>query len=161
MNTKTISELSVDTQVLIDRLKKVEPEHTITYAELSAAIGRNVQNGARHLMETARRRLIADHQILFDVVTNEGLKRVQGDQIVAVGSRGVKHIGRHARRTAKKIGCIGDDYSKLSKEQQHRFNGVGTILSFVSHATKEKQVAKISDAASEKLPLAKTLELFK
>jgi len=161
MNTKTISELSVDTQVLIDRLKKVEPEQLITYAELTSAIGKNVQNGARHLLETARRRLIHDNQILFDVVINEGLKRVQGDQIVAVGSRGVKMIGRQARRTAKKIGCIGDDYHKLSKEQQHRFNGVGTILSFVSHATKEKQVAKISEAASEKIPMSKALELFK
>ncbi len=95
------------------------------------------------------------------MVHNEGLKRVKGAQIVAVGSRNVKQIGRHARRSIKKMACIGGDFIAMTRDDQHRFNGIGAILALVSHTTKEKQVNKISAASSELLPMNKALELFK
>ena len=70
--TKTIGETSADSRFLAERLAKVEPKGEVTYDELSEVIGRNVQNGARSSLATARKIACRDHKIVFGVDRGKG-----------------------------------------------------------------------------------------
>lgn len=157
---KAVGELHYDTKILIDRLKAVKPDKVISYLELSEAITKDVQGKARHLLQSARKWLMNHEAILFDAVVGEGLKRIHGDAIISVADRGVKQIGRSARRVVRKLACVGDEYHKLPIEKRHRHNGLLAIAAVVSHATHENQIKAVSDAAEKQISMNKTLEMF-
>ena len=60
---------------LMERLRRAAPAQIVTYSELSALIGEDVQRHARHLQDSARRGLLREH-LVFTAVTNQGLKRL-------------------------------------------------------------------------------------
>ena len=69
--------MSTDTRILIDILEKAlikEANRSISYAELSSAIGRDVQGNARGLLKTARKHVEKENHIIIDTVRNEGLE---------------------------------------------------------------------------------------
>jgi hypothetical protein len=161
LQRRPIGQLSIDTQTLAQRLELASIGDTITYAELSGLIGRNVQGAARGCLLTARRRVLKRHSIVFGVLLNEGLKRLDNAEIVNTGKPALEHAGRHSRRSQRVL--LAADYEKLPRESQTQRNAYLTSLKVQELLSTEKAVKRLSQAATiEKKPLSLkgTLEMF-
>jgi hypothetical protein len=160
MKNKAIAELSVDTQVLAKRLLQVEVGSVIAYTELSGLIGRDVQGKARYVLASARRMAERDEHAVFDVVHNEGLKRMDDSGVLASGKRAVVHIRRTATKSAKRLGtCLS--YEKLSQDEKQEFNVTMAVNGAMLHFTKPSTVRALLPKVEHQMPVAKALEALK
>lgn len=156
---RAIPELSVDTQTIERLLWEVPVGEVASYGDLSAAIGRDVQRKARHILNSAVRRVLREKQVVFAAVNGVGLKRLSDVGVLGVGAQAVTAIGRKSRRTVKKLACA--QYEALSKPEQTVHNvlvsQLGVLAHITSAGTQKKLEAKI-DQAQKKLPVGKMLD---
>lgn len=159
--SKSIAEISVDTQVLMEALKKVLPNEVVKYSDLSLLIKSDVQKKARGYLNTARKRLMHDDSIVFESVLGVGLKRCDDSAIVDTIDHTTKRIRSVARRGGRKLSCA--KYANLTKDEKLKFDTGISMLGVVSLFTKpdsQKTIEMGVKAANQKLPTNKLLELF-
>lgn len=156
-----IPELSVDTQLLVKRLKKCAEDEMVTYDELSGIIGRDVTAKARHILDSARRILQRQDRMVFECVHGQGVKRLNDSAMANLGEHGIKRIRGISKRTARKIAC--SDYENLSNEDKIKSNASLSMLGALSMMTAPKKLKALEtsgDVANNKVPSAKVLEMF-
>lgn len=154
---------SIDTQTVVDRLRASEIGDLVTYASISEALGRDVTNGARSVLQSARRIVLNEDQMVFGVVTRVGLKRLSDVEIVDAAHSSVRHVNRTAKRSARKLACV-QRFSELPADKKLLHQTHMTLFSAIGAITKESGVKKLEGAvntAGDALPLGKTLEAFK
>ena len=162
MPKKTIPELSIDSRTLYDKLAKIEIDGFIPYTELSEAITRNVQHEARGNLTTARNMARKIHGAVFGVVMNEGLKRLKDEEIVGIGMKSVKSIGRASRRAMNKLICV-KDFNNMPVDVQTKHNTMLSVLGVMNVMSKPKRINAIEHkvaTAQKRLPVSQTLEFF-
>lgn len=138
-----IGEATSDALMLVDRLKKVSAGETASYRELSQLIGRDI-TVYRHIMESARRILLRDHNMVFRCVKNEGYRRLDDAQVVDVVSVDrKKRIRTQARHAISELSCV--EYNRLDKDRQLRHNTGLAMFGTLLHATSKASVKKISE----------------
>ena len=164
MEKRSISELSIDTQVLYNRLSQCQQGDFVTYEELSELIDRNVQKEAYGNLMTAKKMMQRQHNIVFDPVIGKGLLALTDEENVnSTGDRYLKKIRNLARNASKRITAISD-FNGLSNEAKVKHNANLGIMGAFMLATKKKTVAKIENTvkqSGEKIGINKTIELFK
>lgn len=156
MNTQPEFRLSSDSKALAKELEAVEVGATVSYSQLTAAIGRDVQGGGRGALETARRIVQRDHRAVFDVVRNTGLKRLADSEIVDLSDRARDGLRHSARRIAKKLVCV--DYQKLTAAHQCKHNAALSMFGAIAEMatdTAQRRLEKNIQANTEQLPAAK------
>ena len=157
---KGIFELSTDTRILINVLERVFIQDRlpmVTYDELNKAIGRNVQEEARHLLQTARKHVQADHKILLDTVRKEGV-RITNDYEGALDSVRIR-AGRMIKRRAREVGNAIAEKS-ISAMIAAKISIIGAMeLMSRSHVPK-KLIQTIEERKLRELSTAETLKLF-
>jgi hypothetical protein len=118
---RAIPELSIDTQTLERLLASAGIGDIVPYADLSTAIGRDVQADARGCLNTARKRLHKHSRVVFGVVTNVGIKRLNDEG--KVGAAGA-HIQRGRRQfiRARAAAVAVDDFDALPNEAKVEHN---------------------------------------
>lgn len=160
---RAIPELSIDTQTLERRLAMVNIGNFISYADLTASIGRNVQGDARGTLNSARRRLLKSLHILFEPVFNEGLKRLDDRGKVGSGRSHVRKAHRQAKMAIAKTTAV-DRFDLMPEELKHEHNMVlataGAMKSMTSEPAQKKLAAAITDT-KPRLSLRESLELMK
>lgn len=162
---RTIAELSVDTIALRDRLKTAQAGEVITYESLSELIGRNVQGKARSNLNSARRQLLRDPGLVFDVIINEGLKLLSDSEVVqVVPERGRSRIRSECRRVSKSIDTV--EFEKLNGADKVKTLAARSVFGALAMVAKETSATKIEEhvagmSTKATLPTAKALELFK
>jgi hypothetical protein len=161
--TKAIPELSVDTQTIERLLLAVDVSATIEYAVMSAAIGRDVQGDARHIMESARRRVLRDQRMVFEPVMDVGLKRLDDVGIVSLGPAYVGRIHRMSKRGAQKLTAV-QDFDALPNglkiEHNVRLAQLGAMRHMTSSRATKTLTGKVGETAN-KLPLRQCLDAMK
>lgn len=158
MKTRAIAELHVDTQVLERRLAELAIDEVVSYTDLSQLIGRDVQNGARHILNSARNRLLTIHGRVMGCVVNEGIKRLTDVGIVGTGEQAMKHIHRTTRRAGRKLRAVAD-YDALTKADQSRLNLHRAMFGTLHAATSERKLKKLeAHVGAELAPNRKMLE---
>lgn len=161
---KAIAELSIDTQTLERRLLTVGVGETVSYDELSGLIGRDVQNGARGLLTTARRRLLKNNQMVFDAVANQGVKRLGDEAIASLGDPAINRIHNAARRGVQRITCV-QDFDKLPNALKVKHNMSVSLLGAMAHMTRSSSIKKletrVTNAQHDAMPVAKFLEAMR
>jgi hypothetical protein len=95
---RTVGEISIETTRCESALREVAVGAHVSYKELSSKVGRDVTRAARHVLQSARRRLLREHGIVFDAVIGEGLVRLDDSGVVTTASRSTDRIRRTARR---------------------------------------------------------------
>ena len=158
---KSIVEISYESKLLYERLKTLEVNGFVSYADLSELIGRNVQQYRSHLTTAIRKCLSAD-SIVIEAVRNEGVKRLADGDILKIPKRVRDHIRKGCRRGIKKISTV--NYDTLTREQQVSHNAEWSILGTLVHCTTSRIHKKIEakvEEAQKRLPIGKTLEIFK
>jgi len=159
---KTIKQISIESQLVIERLLNTEEGDVVTYDELSTVIGRDIRLN-RYCLHTAINKLLREHQIYFSAVRGVGVKRCNDPEKVDAGTSFVPRIRRMAKKGVR-ITLSVRDYAKMEKEMQTQHNAQVSLLGAIgaiSAAPKLKAIAAKVQEAQEKLPLAKTLEALK
>lgn len=148
-------EMSADARFLKQRLHELTPGASITYAELTALIGKPV-NGSTSALQTAKRSLLKEGYV-FSPIRGEGVQRLTDADVVATDD--ISPLRRHARRVGKRLSTVS--YDALSMPQQLAHTAKASIISMVSAVTTETAVSKIEKAAGGRageLPIGETLK---
>jgi hypothetical protein len=151
---RPISEMSVDTQILVRALLEAQEGTTITYDDLEKRIGQSVRTGAgRGYLSSARRHLLNHHQRWFACVRGEGV-RWSGTDVVGEGDAAIRSLGRRSRTAAKKVATA--TYEKLSNEDRIRHNTSLAMLGAIGSMTRADRVkrlsSKVEQASDQLLP---------
>lgn len=163
MERKPIKEVSADARLLYQRLAKMDVGDFVSYKELGEIIGRDVQNEARGYLNTARLMCEREENKTFGVIINEGLKCLNGSEIVNTAAFSIGHIKRTSRRSMRRLRCI-EDLSALGNDEKIKLNAYASILGVMATMAKQKNIRKIEakvQETQEQLPYVKTLDAFK
>lgn len=155
-------ELSIDTRLLYDHLRKTPIGETVSFDALSEVTGAPV-HGSTSSLQSAIRRLQSIDGRIFASVRGVGYQRLSDVGIVRSTESARDTLRRRASRMIKRLACV-EDFGALPKELQVKHNASMSMFGAIAHMLKpsstkilEDQVAKAQAA----LPLAKTLEAFK
>jgi hypothetical protein len=121
-------ERSPITQWLLDRIEIAEVDEVIPYVELSEIAQDDVQNGARHLLLSARRIALTQHHIPTDAVVNVGIKRLSEEGAVDAGGAVTKHIKRSAVKGQRILATVKRP-KELPEEYRQRYDVMRIQLS--------------------------------
>ena len=156
---RKIGSTSAEAKAIFEKLKTAQPGDEITYAEINQIIGRDVRKYCKSALDTARKMCMQDQRIVFDVIPNVGLKRLQNEQIPKLSRRGFKHIRNTAKKYVKVTMCA--DYEHLSHEGRLEFNYALTGLEPIRELSSLTAEKRIKEAITDKpLLVGKALELF-
>ncbi len=160
--TKLIGEISLQAQQLMTALQKARVGETISYDTLSKAIEADVRQ-FRGQLQTARRRLLRDENIVFGCVRTVGLKRLDDLEIVNEGESGLVKVRRKARRSAEVLTKAHPD--RLTVEDRSRLNAVLSLHGAITLFAKKRSITKIqrlvANANTGALPVGRVVEQFK
>ena len=157
---KGIMEISIESQLLIDYLSKVSTKRLVTYGQLSKLVGFEVSGGTSQL-QTAKRNLIRDYDMVFDVVRGKGVVLMTDKEVIDSTPRDFEKVRRTLNRSKKKIAVV--NYDKLTHSYKQRWNVMATNLATLYHFTKKKTLTQITERvkeADDKLSLSNTLKYF-
>jgi hypothetical protein len=153
---------SVDTKLLYERLCKAQPGETIPYQELSTLIGRDITNGARHLLTSATRLARKENQIVFRAHRTVGIRRLTNSEIANSGKARQRSVRRKSSEGIKDLECA--DFADLPSADKVSHNTFRTLLAFLHKMTSPSNAKQLEAAvakADTALTFAKTLEAFK
>jgi hypothetical protein len=142
--TRTIGTTSLDARTIFERLKKMEPNETISYQELSDLTGRDIPRHW-HILVTARKMTLREN-IAFDVITNWGLKRLTDSDIVNIGSVRPLNKTRSICRNGKQFLNAA---TEVTNEERIRVNTSLSLLGTIQLFSAPKAVTKIMAAQSK------------
>lgn len=158
---QTIAEMAIDTRLLVGLLSKADMGQQFSYEMLSQQLGRPIKGSCPNLM-SARRIVQRDFDMVFDTIHNQGIKRLNDAEIVALGDRLPGRIRRMARRSIKVVTKARDEH--LSNEQIVQRNATVSMAGVLVHMASRGAVERLESAVrvnAGELPVGKTLELFK
>lgn len=158
----TIQKLSIDSQLIAERMMQVEIGQLVTYEVLSEVIGQDVTGDhGRGCLATARRMLQRDSQMVFDAVRGVGLKRLSDAEIVQSGARSVRRVRSAARRGSRLLTSVGD-FDSLPASDKLRHNATLSVLGAIEAISSAGSVKKVEQrvTAASPLPIAATLAAF-
>ena len=140
--------LSIDTQTLVGILEKAAVGDVVPYHTLTEAIRKDVTTEARGSMDSARRVLMRDKQIVFDCIRGVGLKRLSDCEITETSATFIKQARRKATKGLNTLGCA--DYQNLNQEQRNQHNVGAAILGVMKLAGASNSINKIKSLSLSK-----------
>ena len=154
-------ELSADAKILRSVLEEAKVGDTITYDEMSKAIGRDVREFARSALGTARQGVLREKKFVFGVEATVGFVRLNDSQIVSSSESDRRRLQRTAKKSLTKLSVV--DFAALPEEQRRSHvvasAQMGAIAMFSTAASTKKIASKV-DGSSETLAIGETLKLF-
>lgn len=162
-NRRPIGALGLDAKALVDHLRLVKVGEVATYCDLSALLGRDCLADGRGALNTARKILERENQIVFDVVRGIGLRHLTDGEAIRSAGNHMRHIHRTAIRGAKRA-VSAKDLVTMSSADRIQMNALASGLGAIAQVTQARQMRRL-EAAVEKadgtLPLAKYLDSCK
>jgi len=152
---------SLETSLIVERLAKCEPGDVVSYEELSTLLGTRV-SGVTSQLQSAKRVVLAEHSLYFDIQRGAGLICAGNDGRIASAKDGIKHIHRAANRKLKILGTA--NVAAMTNEEKMQFNTVAShvgVLAGITTARAQNKLAAAVAVSEQCLPLVKTLEAFK
>lgn len=159
--TKTIQQLSIDARLLTERLLKTSIGDTVTYADLSETISRDITSlSGRSALASARRVAQREKGAVFDCVRKVGLKRLDDVGIVE-GSAGVTaRIRRTARRGMDRLAAV-QSFDQMPHAARVQHNATMSVLGAIRSLAGPMSIKRVEDKVSAApLPTADTLKIF-
>lgn len=159
--TRTIGEMKIETQQIMKMLLDLNDGETLTYDQIQATVGVNVQNGSRYMLRSAINAAEQQCKRLFATVATVGVKRLLPSESNGENIKAVESVHRKARRALRRSTRI--DFEKLSKDERDALNLNRTVLHFTAESTSSKSISKIENgvkSAGDAMSFGKTLEFF-
>jgi hypothetical protein len=130
--------LSPETSALIDALLLVPHGATVSYATLSAVIGRDVTGPARSRLSSAITILLRDKGAAFRTIRKTGLERLAADQAPELGGAARRKIRRTSNRAIRGMAAMAAASNGLEPEALRRMTAEVNTLGLISHLSTEK-----------------------
>jgi hypothetical protein len=161
MNLFPIAKNGADVAALAAVLDRLAVGDIATYAELTEAVGRDIQKH-RYLLDTALQRLLRKRKV-FGCIKETGYQRLSDSEIVNYSFSAFKRIRRIARKNAVRLSAV--EFERLSNEERVRHNLHISALGAIAHAATPSNLAKLNQACSNSqsmqgLPTAHVLKLL-
>jgi hypothetical protein len=154
---------SFDVQQLVERLTKLTIGETATYAELAEIVGGEQDADVfRSQLQSARRIIQRENQIVTAVIRGEGITRLDNLGIVKTGASSIGKIRRESMRGIKRLACA--DYEQLTQAERAKHDAAASHLAVLGEFSRAKTVEKIEKAAEQKigkLNVNETLDAFR
>ena len=153
-----ISEMSVNTKLLVAHILDVAPDALVPYAELEGVISEPVQankgsgKGYRAL-QAARNHLLFQHGRWCVTIINEGIRWSRGSEVVDEAVAVAVRVRRATRKAKLKL--MTADYDSLSPDDKIKHNTYLTLVSFIEQTTRAPAIKRIEAgvrAAQSELP---------
>lgn len=136
--TRTIGTTRLDSQTIFEKLKTLQVNETISYQELSELTGRDIVRH-RHILVSARNMALREN-IVFDVITNYGIKRLSDSDVVRIESvRPLYRVKSAMKNGIKRISCA----QEISNEERIRVNASLSLFGTINLFSKPKAVDRI------------------
>lgn len=151
---------SNDTAILEAVLRGLDEGGIATYAQLSAALGRDVREFGKGSLYSARR-IIERDGLHTGVVRNEGIQRLTVSGCVEKASSYVVRARRSASRSRHTLETT--DVSQLSQAEKSRVFALSAQASAVETLGSRKATKTLTAAAAKvqsAIPFGETLKLF-
>jgi hypothetical protein len=148
---KPIGEVSADTLRLESMLQVLEINEVASYAVLSAAIGRNVQEEGRGNLLSARNRLLREQGMVFQCDPGIGVKRLCDAAIVGVADSFVRGIRRKAVKGVRIVTSV-NDFDALSADIKLKHNMLAIVLGTQAALAGRKGKGKLLKKIKETQP---------
>lgn len=129
-------ECSMETRLLAERLRKVTVGEVIPYAWLCKLVNLDVQHKRRDLLDSARKIVQREDDMVFEAVTGTGLKRLDDVGILSTGHQGLTRMAGLSKRSLGKLACV--DISTLGDTDRHRLWAMQGLLGAVAVITHPK-----------------------
>lgn len=160
---RTVMAMSAETATVIGMLRKMTVGEVLTYATLSEAIGCDVRK-RRHVLKTARDRVLADDSVHTAIVATVGVKRLSDEEAgdgLSSSLRRARSAARRGRKSASRL-----NINEIPQEKRAAVFARASLLELIDYSGSAKAAAKaIAVAASspdEKvLPLRRMLAALK
>ncbi|MBP8234614.1 MAG: hypothetical protein KAY22_20165 [Rhizorhabdus sp.] len=149
---------------IVDRLTAMLAQVSIggvlTYSTASAAVGRDIQDRHRHLMEAARERAEKELGCLFECVRNVGIKRMPSADAPEIGLAAIRRVKNAAKRGGRRLERINTN--SLSEGETRRVVAYRSMLgaiALIADGNKARTIAAVADPVTP-IPPQNILEMF-
>lgn len=158
-NERPSFKAGVDAQTLAKHLDGIAVGGVATYEALSKIVGSDVQ-ADRGSLETARRVLLRENQIVFGAVHGVGLKRLNPAEIVEQGQDSVTKIRRASKRAMKRLATA--DFETLPVAEQGKHRMASATLGAIALCTGTKAQHKLEQRVqgNGNLDVGEAMKLF-
>lgn len=152
----TPGEISIDAKKLVEKMATISVNGVITWADISAIIGRDIRKHGSPL-NRARRILERDHRIQFEAVKGVGLRRLDDAGCVAKAHGYTARQAKSAKRIARILACA--NYDSLNEDAKRQHDAIMSLAAVTAHINSAPQLRRISAAVSSgPLALGHTLK---
>lgn len=151
MSFISINRNAPDIRALVTALTGIPLGGTITYDELSTAIGRDVTRH-RYLVLRAMSVANAESGALFAPVRKVGYRRLPMDEAPSVGQTARRRIRRASRQARKRMLNAAAKANDLPADIARKVNAELSALGLIEHLTRDKTAELMK--APEPMPLA-------
>jgi biotin operon repressor len=161
MSEKPTYQMSVDSRLVYQAMKKVEVGASITHQALQEATSRKLSQ-IRDSIRTAIRRLRKDDGMVFVSVRGVGYKRCTDEDIVDNSISDTGAVRRKARVAVERLTKVRD-YAALPPKKQLEHTTRLSVLGVIASMTREPAMERVRQAANgraSELPIAETLRAF-
>jgi hypothetical protein len=156
-----IAARGMSTDVLVSVLMEAEVGETVTYERLTRAIARNVQEGARSNLTSARRICRNEHGLVFATLRNVGIVRIEGADKLAVADNDLKSARRRAKRAADVCKTVTSaEYASMTDDEKKNLQTCMVIANLMRATTDprmRKELKAAADPTQKLLPMEDAL----
>lgn len=132
---------------LFARLDLAQLDELVTYKDMSAACGCDVQDPShRHILQSTLNKVRRESGKHFVNVLGVGYKWVIKTGVHQDLKRDARSRVRSVRRSIRKLACAGD-YNEMSPEEQRVHLGEQSRLALELHVHSKKSIRRIEDVA--------------
>lgn len=160
--TKPNFEISVDTRLLYQELKKIKTGEDISYEVLSKAVGYQLEGANSHL-QSAIRMAFTNDGMVFDNIRGTGYRRLTDEEIIDAATRDTDSLRRKSRKSAKRLASVSN-FASMAPEKRIEHNARLSLFAAITNMTKPSAYEQLRENVTSfgtELPFAKTLEAFK
>ena len=137
-------------ELILEQLTQAEDGELITYSQLSALTGVDVQFEHRRLLDAALKKALYDHSIVFENERNIGYRRWSDPEII-IRLREMQRIRNATKKGRDKLSTV--DFDKLDNAIKPLHNSKFLILTVVDNMATEKAAKRISVTIDREMEL--------
>ena len=143
-NRKPLFQISHESLQLIGLLRTVEVGAVVEYSTMNELISGDVQDTHRHVLCTARRRLMQDEEVHFGTIIRLGIRRLTESEATESLDLDISKIRSGARRVHRKTQLI--KLETLSPAERLKLAMTQTLSAVISKSTTSRSQQRLLDA---------------
>lgn len=149
-----------DTQLLYDYLIAHQDKGIISWDELSAVVGYQIQRGSGYSrLRSAINKAKNENQIVFETVRGQGVSKTTGAELVDNRAAGLASVRRRARIEQSKLACV--KFTELDDAAKQKHNALAAQYGVIRQVATNAANARIREIANGQAPsVDATLRLF-